>query len=227
MNKVLNLLLIIILIGVYVYFEYNEEDKPYIVSYTKNDIPEYSGEDVIVLNDNEPDFDMKKNYDKSFEEYGPLDELGRCTYAYANIGKDLMPDKDRERISNIKPTGWHYSKYDFIEDELLYNRCHLIAYQLTAENANKRNLITCTRHMNYDVMREYENKVGNYIRKTSNHVLYRVTPVFDSANLLAKGVQMEAYSIEDNGEGIKFNIFLYNVQPNVNIDYKTGANHKK
>ena len=171
-------------------------------------------------------FDLKNINNKTFEEYGALDELGRCTYAYAFIGKELMPTKDRDRISSVKPTGWHYSKYDFIEDELLYNRCHLIAYSLTAENANKRNLITCTRHMNYDLMREYENKVGNYIRNTSNHVLYRVTPIFDDDNLLAKGVEMEAYSFEDNGESIKFHIFIYNVQPGVSINYKNGDNTK-
>ena len=138
-----------------------------------------------------------------------------------------MPTSSRDRISEVKPTGWQYSKYDFIEGNYLYNRCHLIAYSLTAENANPKNLITCTRYTNATLMQEYENKVGNYIRKTSNHVLYRVTPIFDGSNLIAKGVQMEALSIEDNGKGIKFNIFVYNIEPKIEIDYKTGDNHLK
>ena len=134
-----------------------------------------------------------------------------------------MPTKDRESIRMIKPSGWKTVRYDIITDGLyLYNRCHLIAYQLTAENANPKNLITCTRHMNADVMQSFEIKVGNYIRKTNNHVLYRSTPIYDYDNLVAKGVQLEAYSIEDNGKGIKFNVFIYNVQPGIEIDYKTG-----
>ena len=134
-----------------------------------------------------------------------------------------MPTGERESIYEIKPTGWHSVKYDFIpEDHHLFNRCHLIAHQLTAENANPKNLITCTRHMNTDVMQEYEIKVGNYIRRTNNHVLYRVTPIFDNDNLVAKGVQIEALSLEDNGKGIKFNVFIYNIQPGIIIDYKTG-----
>ena len=223
-RNIFNILLVLIIFGLYIYFEYYQKDDiPFEndIVYT-NDIPDYSDKDVIVLNDNEPEFDKKDINDKSFEEYGPLDKLGRCTYAYANIGEDLMPTKDRERISSIKPTGWHYIKYDFIEEELLYNRCHLIAYQLTAENNNKENLITCTRHTNYDLMREYENIIGNYIRKTHNHVLYRVTPIYDNDNLVAKGVKLEALSTHDNGKDIKYNIFIYNVQPGIIIDYKTG-----
>ncbi len=221
-NNILNYLMIIVLAGLIVYFEF--DNKETIVSYPQNNIPEYSGEDIIYINNNEPTFDLSNISTTSFEEYGPLDDLGRCTYAFANIGKDLMPSEDRKRISDIKPTGWHYSVYDFIEEGILYNRCHLIAYQLTAENSNNRNLITCTRHTNYDLMREYEHKVGNYIRKTSNHVLYKVTPIFDNDNLVAKGVNLEAYSVEDNGEGVKFNVFIYNVQPGIFIDYKTGDN---
>ena len=207
----------------YVYFEYLEESpNKEVISYTVSEIPDYSGNDIIVLNNNEPVFDQKDINNKSFEKYGPLDSLGRCTYAYANVGKDLMPTKERERISDIKPTGWHYIKYDFIEEGILYNRCHLIAYQLTAENDNKKNLITCTRHTNYDLMREYENEIASYIRRTGNHVLYRVTPVYDSDNLLSKGVQLEALSTVDNGESIKYNIFIYNIQPGIVIDYKNG-----
>ena len=134
-----------------------------------------------------------------------------------------MPTSSREDISSIKPTGWHSKKYDIIpEDGHLYNRCHLIAFQLAGENANPNNLITCTRYTNSTLMIEYEEKVGNYIRRTKNHVLYRVTPIFDNDNLIAKGIQMEALSIEDEGKGIKFNIFVYNVYPGIEIDYKTG-----
>ena len=220
MKKVIKFLFVILIIGLYIYFEYY--DKEDVVYYSSNNIPLYSGEDVIILNNNEPSFKESDFKTTSFEEYGDLDSLGRCTYAFANIGTDLMPTKERERISDVKPTGWHYKEYSFIEDGILYNRCHLIAYQLTAENSNKENLITCTKHTNSDLMNEYEMKVGNYIRKTKNHVLYRVTPVFDNDNLVAKGVQMEACSVEDNCEGIKFNIFIYNVQDGIEIDYSTG-----
>ena len=218
-SNYLSIIYIMVILFLYVYFEFF--NKP-VIDYPVNDIPLYGGTDIIKINNNEPVFDSKYINTNSFEEYGKLDDLGRCTYAFANIGVDLMPTEERKRISDIKPTGWHYTKYDFIEDGILYNRCHLIAYQLTAENSNKENLITCTHHTNYDLMNEYEMKVGNYIRKTKNHVLYRVTPVFDEDNLIAKGVQMEALSVEDNGEGIKFNIFIYNIEPGIIIDYKTG-----
>ena len=188
-----------------------------------NEIPPYSGEDVIILNNNEPEFDDLANTTESFEVYSNLDKLGRCGVAYANIGKELMPTGKRESIGSVKPSGWQIKKYDIITDGLyLYNRCHLIAYQLTAENANPKNLITCTRHANADVMQKYEIMVGNYIRKTSNHVLYRSTPIFEGDNLIATGIKLEARSVEDNGKGIKFNIFIYNVQPGIEIDYKTG-----
>jgi len=223
-NNFMSFLIVICFFGLYYYVEFYDvkEEKIDNTKYTLSDIPDYSGEDIIVLNNNEPEFDKDDINDISFEKYGHLDSLGRCTYAYANIGEDLMPTKERERISKVKPTGWHFIKYDFIEEELLYNRCHLIAYQLTAENSNEKNLITCTRHTNYDLMREYENKIANYIRKTHNHVLYRVTPIFDNDNLLSKGIQLEALSTSDNGKSIKFNIFIYNIQPGIKIDYKTG-----
>ena len=223
-KSILNTLLGLAIIASFIYFEYYQGDDIQVFndSAYMNEIPEFSKDEVIIMNNNEPEFDKSDINDKSFEKYGELDNLGRCTYAYANIGEDLMPTKDRERISKIKPTGWHYIKYDFIEEEILYNRCHLIAYQFTAENDNKRNLITCTRHTNYDLMREYENIIGNYIRKTHNHVLYRVTPVFDGDNLVAKGIQLEALSTHDNGKDIKFNVFIYNIQPGIVIDYKTG-----
>ena len=225
-NKyVLKRIITIIILLLFIYVEYNDNlkgtfSKP---TYSISNIPDYSGDDYIIINNNEPEFDDLAKTTNSFEVYSKLDLLGRCGEAYANIGKELMPTKKRESIGSIKPSGWQTVRYDIITDGLyLYNRCHLIAYQLTAENANPKNLITCTRHMNADVMQSFEIKVGNYIRKTNNHVLYRSTPIYDYDNLVAKGVQLEAYSIEDNGKGIKFNVFIYNVQPGIEIDYKTG-----
>ena len=200
---------------------YSADDN--IISYSKYDIPSYSGEDYVILNDNNPYFD---DYTvDEFEIYGPLDSFGRCTYAYANVSIKTMPNEKRESIGMIKPSGWKLSKYDFIEGKYLYNRCHLIGFQLTGENANVNNLITCTRKMNNGIMLLYENKVANYVKKTYNHVMYRVTPVYDDDNLLAKGVIMEGYSVEDSGAGIRFNIFVYNVQDGVIIDYSNGDNY--
>lgn len=188
-----------------------------------NNIPAYSGNDYIVLNNNIPNFSDSDLTTTSFEEYSPLDSLGRCGVAYANIGTDLMPTEERESISSVKPSGWQSIKYDIVEGKYLYNRSHLIGFQLTAENANKSNLITGTRYFNANLMLPYENMVADYIKETNNHVLYRVTPVFEGNNLVATGVQMEAKSVEDNGEGIEFNVFVYNVQPGITIDYATGA----
>lgn len=194
-----------------------------LVSYSKEDIPEYSKDKYVILNNNNPYFD---NYTtEEFAIYGPLDSLGRCTYAYANISRYTMPNRKRESIGMIRPSGWRISKYDFIDGKYLYNRCHLIGYQLTGENVNEKNLITCTREMNTGVMLEYENKVANYVKKTNNHVMYRVTPIFEDNNLVAKGVMMEGYSVEDSGVGIKFNIFVYNIQEGVKIDYSNGENY--
>jgi DNA-entry nuclease len=190
-------------------------------------IPNFTDKPYVILNNNVPDFDESLMTTESFEKYSEHDSLGRCGVAFANIGKDLMPTKERESIGMIKPSGWRISKYDFIDGKYLYNRCHLIAYQLTAENANEKNLITCTREMNSVTMLKFENKVANYIKKTKNHVLYRVTPMYIEDNLLASGVKMEALSIEDNGKGIKFNVYVYNVQDKIEIDYKTGDNKLK
>ena len=189
-----------------------------------SDIPEYSGEDYIILNNNVPNFSNSDLTTTSFEEYSPLDSLGRCGVAYANVGTDIMPTEKRESISSVKPSGWQSVKYDIVEGKYLYNRSHLIGYQLTAENANARNLITGTRYFNATLMLPYENMVADYIKETNNHVLYRVTPLFEGNNLVATGVQMEAKSVEDNGEGIEFNVFVYNVQPGITIDYATGNN---
>ena len=189
---------------------------------TIDNIPAYSGDDYIILNNNIPNFSESDLTTTSFEEYAPLDDLGRCGVAYSNIGTDIMPTEKRESISSVKPSGWHSVKYDIVEGKYLYNRSLLIGYQLTAENANDRNLITGTRYFNATLMLPYENMVADYIKETNNHVLYRVTPVFEGNNLVATGVQMEAKSVEDNGEGIEFNVFVYNVQPGITIDYATG-----
>ncbi|MCI8331019.1 MAG: DNA/RNA non-specific endonuclease [Bacilli bacterium] len=196
-------------------------------NYNINEIPEYKGESFVTINNNEPNFKENELSTKSYEKYGELDELGRCTYAIANIGKDLMPTEERGSIGMIKPTGWHTVKYDVVDGKYLYNRCHLIGYQLTGENANPNNLITCTRQMNTKGMLDFENEVAEYIKETSNHVLYKVTPIYDGDNLIATGVQIEAYSVEDEGEGIKFNVFVYNVQDKIEIDYKTGESKLK
>ena len=187
-----------------------------------SNIPEYSGEDYIILNNNIPNFSDSDLTTTSFEEYSPLDSLGRCGVAFANIGTDIMPTEKRESISSVKPSGWKSIKYDIVEGKYLYNRSHLIGYQLTAENANEKNLITGTRYFNATLMLPYENMVADYIKETNNHVLYRVTPVYEGDNLVATGVQMEAKSVEDDGEGIEFNVFVYNVQPGITIDYSNG-----
>lgn len=185
-------------------------------------IPEYSGKPYAVINDNKPVFDKKDLTAKAFEKYAPLDKLGRCGAAYANVGLETMPREKRGSISEVKPSGWVQAKYDCVDGKSLYNRCHLIGWQLTAENANKGNLITGTRYMNVDGMLPFENMVADYIKETKNHVLYRVTPIFTGNNLVADGVQIEAQSVEDNGDGICFNVYCYNVQPGVVIDYATG-----
>lgn len=186
----------------------------------------YQGEPYVVINDNNPDFTEADMTTVSFESYGELDGLGRCTTAFANIGKDLMPAEKRGSIGEVKPTGWQTAKYDNVDGKYLYNRCHLIGYQLTGENANAKNLITGTRYLNVDGMLPFENMVADYIKETNNHVLYRVTPVFSGDNLVASGVQMEAESVEDNGDGILFNVYCFNAQPGIAIDYATGDSHQ-
>ena len=225
-SKLVEIVLVAIIIGAYYLYDSNKSfafDNNKINSVSNiNEIPEYDGSSYVIINNNEPNFEDISKSGESFEVYSELDFLGRCGEAYASIGKDLMPTESRGSIGSVKPTGWHTVKYDNIDGKYLYNRCHLIGYQLTGENANKNNLITCTRYMNTVGMLDFENKVANYIKSTGNHVLYRVTPIFKDENLLASGVLMEAYSLEDNGEGIKFNVFVYNAQPGITIDYKTG-----
>lgn len=187
-------------------------------------IPVYTGEPFVVLNDNNPYFTENDYTTKSYEYYSELDSLGRCGVTMACIGKDLMPTEKRGDISSVKPTGWVQNKYDFVDGKSLYNRCHLIGFQLAGENANKCNLITGTRYMNVDGMLPFENMVADYVKETNNHVLYRVTPIFLEQNLLASGVVMEALSMEDNGDGVCYCVYVFNVQPGVEIDYATGEN---
>lgn len=188
-------------------------------------IPAYSGSPYVVLNNNVPSFEESDLTTTSFESYSALDSLGRCGAAYANVGRDIMPTESRGSISSVKPTGWHSVSYNCVDGGSLYNRCHLIGFQLTGENANKQNLITGTRYMNADGMLPFEEMIADYIKETNNHVLYRVTPIFTGNNLIADGVQMEAMSVEDDGEGICFNVYCYNVQPGIYIDYLTGDSH--
>lgn len=185
-------------------------------------VPAYSGQPYAVVNDNKPYFTDADLTAVSFETYSDLDSLGRCGVAYASVGQDLMPTEERGAIGQVKPSGWHTIKYDNVDGKYLYNRCHLIGYQLTAENANEKNLITGTRYLNVQGMLPFENMAADYVKETGNHVLYRVTPIFEGSNLLASGVLMEAESVEDKGEGVLYCVYVYNVQPEISIDYATG-----
>ena len=228
MKKRSKLFVFILLLGVLFYFKEDIYNYTYSIINTSNEsydienLPEYDGNSYVIVNDNIPYFKEEEYTTTSFEKYSELDSLGRCGVAYANISTDLMPTEKRGSIGSIKPSGWHTIKYDHIDGKYLYNRCHLIGYQLTGENANEKNLITCTRSMNTKGMLQFENMVTKYIKDTGNHVLYRVTPVFEGNNLVATGVEMEAYSVEDSGKGIKFNVFVYNIEDGIIIDYKTG-----
>lgn len=190
-------------------------------------IPEYSGEPYVILQDNQPGFGLEDLTIEPFETYSELDYLGRCGAAYANICLDIMPTEPRGEIGQVRPSGWQTVKYDCVDGKYLYNRCHLIGYQLAGENANRQNLITGTRYMNVEGMLPFENMVDDYVEETENHVLYRVTPIFEGDNLVASGVQMEAFSVEDEGEGLCFNVYVYNVQPGVVIDYATGESWRE
>ena len=194
-------------------------------SFSLSDIPEFSGEPYVVLYENQPEFTQEDITENSYEYYSQLDALDRCGYAMACIGRDLMPTEDRQSISSVKPSGWVQAQYDWVDGQNLYNRCHLIGFQLTGENANELNLITGTRYCNVEGMLPFENMVADYVRETENHVLYRITPIFADEELVARGVQMEAWSVEDNGEGICFNVYVYNSQPGVTIDYLTGNSY--
>ena len=231
-RKYLNKILVIIFLSLCFYLGYYFKDafletseSHEIKSYSSlENVTEYSGEAYIYLNNNVPEFSDDEKNIESFEYYSDLDSLGRCGVAFANVSVDTMPTDERESIGSVKPSGWHTVKYDIVRGKYLYNRCHLIGYQLTGENANEKNLITCTRYMNATTMLEFETEVANYIEETKNHVLYRVNPYFEGDNLVATGVQMEAYSVEDDGQ-LQFNVFVYNVQPGVVIDYLSGDSH--
>ena len=236
-KQLLRILIIIIILAISIFFGEDilnlSQNENNIVATNQTDvylniedIPEYTDKIYVEINNNKPYFEESEYTQESFEKYSNLDELGRCGVAYANISKEIMPPESDERgsISSVKPTGWEQAKYD---GEYLYNRCHLIGYQLSDEDANELNLITGTRYFNVNGMLPFENKVADYIKENeNNHVLYRVTPIFEGENLLAKGVEMEAYSIEDNGQGVCFNVFVYNVEPGVTIDYLTGKSVK-
>ena len=199
-----------------------ENQQASAVSVSLEEVPAYSGSPYVELDGNQPGFSLEERTTDSFETYSTLDALGRCGPAYACIGQDLMPTEDRESISSVRPTGWVQAEYDFVEGGSLYNRCHLIGFQLTGENANEENPITGTRYMNVEGMLPFENMVADYIKETGNHVLYRAIPIFEGENLVASGVVMEAFSVEDEGEGVCFHVYVYNVQPGVEIDYATG-----
>lgn len=218
-------IVVVVLIVLYVYYVENiyEEDPKIPIYKNIDEIPEYNGNSYVIINNNKPYFTDKDYETDTFEDYSSLDIYSRCGPAFANINKDLMPTTKRERLKEIKPSGWHLVKYDIIEDgKFLYNRCHLIGYQLTGENLNPRNLITCTRQMNTLGMLDFENKVAEYIRRTNNNVLYRVTPIFKDNELLARGVEIEASSVKDHCKDICFNVFVYNVQDGIEIDYSNG-----
>ncbi len=223
--------ILIVLVAIGTYYkdeiqEYIQISKTYAIeSYDMSNIPQYSGNSYVVLNDNKPNFTDEDYLKGSFEEYSELDTLGRCGVAYANVSVDTMPTEERGSIGQIKPSGWHTVKYNIVSGKYLYNRCHLIGYQLTGENANPKNLITCTRSMNTEGMLEFENKVADYVKETNNHVLYRVTPIFEGKNLVASGVQIEASSVEDKCKDVCFNVYVYNVQDGIEINYSNGDSH--
>ena len=215
MKRVLPLLFLFVLLLTGCY-----DEEAAVPAVSLDELPAYAGEPYVTVNANQPFFEETDYTTEAFETYSELDALGRCGPAWACVGTELMPSEDRESISSVTPSGWINVEYD---GQYLYNRCHLIGFQLTGENANEKNLITGTRYMNVDGMLPFENMVADYVKETDNHVLYRVTPVFEGDNLVASGVLMEAYSVEDSGEGVTFCVYAYNVQPGITIDYATGA----
>ena len=228
-KKVISILFVVICAIITVLYNNYSYSNHEVNNYSKSvlEVSPYDGSSsYVIINNNEPEFLSDDLVTRSYEFYSHLDSLGRAGVAMSSIGIDLMPTEERGNIGSVKPSGWHTIKYDFINGKYLYNRCHLIGYQLTGENANEKNLITCTRQTNTGIMLEYENKVAKYIKETNNHVLYRVTPIYENNNLVASGIQMEAMSVEDNGTGIKFNIYIYNVQDGVDINYETGESEE-
>ena len=232
-NKNRNIFITVITILVFLCVAYQNEIKSFMTeplvepapTYKIENIPQYSGEAYVTINENKPNFTNEDYTKDTFELYSDLDILNRAGVAFAKVSKETMPTEERGSIGMIKPTGWHTVKYDIVSGKYLYNRCHLIGYQLTGENANEKNLITCTRQMNTGAMLDFENQVANYIDETNNHVLYRVTPIYVDNNLLASGVQIEASSVEDKCGEICFNVYIYNVQDGITIDYTNGDSH--
>ena len=242
-KKLLGILLVVVIIAAVLFFMWKsgmfEEPAPEpsapaetagdIVDkdQTEGGIPEYSGTPYYVLNGNEPEFtDEEKSTTEAYEYFSELDELGRCGVVHACVGRELMPTEDRESISHVKPSGWVNVPYDFVDGRYLYNRSHLIGFQLTGENDNELNLITGTRYFNVEGMLPFENMVADYVKETDNHVMYRVTPIYEGDDLVCRGVQMEAWSVEDKGEGLCYNVYVYNVQPGVVINYATGESRE-
>ena len=224
-KKVPVFVVIIVIIAAILSWYFTKEDVPDVVySESVQNVPAFAGEPYVVINNNQPEFTAEDLTTDSYEYYSPLDSIGRCGYTMACVGYDLMPTEERESISSVKPTGWVQREYDHVDGKSLYNRCHLIGFQLTGENANERNLVTGTRYCNVQGMLPFENMVADYVKETRNHVMYRVTPIFDGTDLVARGIQMEAWSVEDKGDGVCFNVYVYNNQPGVTIDYATGAN---
>ena len=215
----------VVVLALLAFYAYQNLSPAPAPSVSLDSIPAFTDQAYVAVNDNKPFFTDSDLTTKAFETYSELDSLGRCGAAYANICQELMPAEDRESIGQVKPTGWQISKYDFVDGKYLYNRCHLIGFQLAGENANRQNLITGTRYLNVTGMLPFENMVADYVKETGHHVLYRVTPLFDGDDLVAKGVLMEAMSVEDRGAGVLFCVYCYNNQPGVVIDYKTGENH--
>ena len=232
--EIVRIVLLVLLIAAYLFITWQEkqaqeeevQEENTAASFNLAEVPAYNRIDAYcAVNNNVPYFTQEEWTTDSFETYSVLDELGRCGTAYANVGRDIMPTEGRESIGQVKPSGWQTVKYDIVDGKYLYNRCHLIGFQLTGENANKGNLITGTRYLNIDGMLPFENMTTDYVKETGNHVLYRVTPVFEGDELVARGVLMEGWSVEDEGEGVCFNVFCYNVQPGVVIDYADGSSH--
>ena len=221
MQKILNSI-IAVLLSIWIGLTGFDPFASNTASISLDQVPEYSGTAYVELEGNVPNFSGEIDTAKGTEQYSPLDVLGRCGSAFANVGLETLPTEERGAIGQVKPSGWHLVKYDCVDGKYLYNRCHLIGYQLTGENANECNLITGTRYLNVVGMLPFENQVADYVEETGNHVLYRVTPIFQDTELVARGVQMEAWSVEDEGAGICFNVYVYNVQPGVEIDYATG-----
>lgn len=219
----------LLVVGLFLTITYGVEfdflNESFGLDYSNIEIKEYNDELFYIINDNIPYFTEEDYKLEVFESYSDLDTLGRTGGAYARIGIELMPTEDRESISSVTPSGWIQATYDFVSGTYLYNRSHLIGFQLTGENANEKNLITGTITFNVGVMLPFENMVADYIKETKNTVLYRITPVYEDDNLVASGIIMEAYSVEDNGDGIEFNVFVYNIEPGVTINYADGSSH--